>query len=262
MRHARSIVLVALALALYSCDSRRGRVDIEGEFQNLDQAQFLIYSPDGAFPDIDTLQLSKGRFQHQLAVSGGPYNFVIIYPNYQTLTFHASEGDKISIEGDALALADVVVKGCKNEDPNPSSLTSNPSPLTTHHPRNGNTTLRCDAFCSEAKPFVLIAFWANWKGGTTSALNHLRQAASDYDEQLSAVAYSLDTDPTLYRSARIPEGVTSFCDFLGWDSPAVRQQGVDRLPYFLLVDAKGTIRARGADYAKDILPVLDKVMKR
>lgn len=258
------VLSLTLASALVSCDNGKGQLRLQGQFQNLDQADFLIYSPDGAFPDIDTLHLVKGHFDHQFALQGGPYTFVVIYPNYQTLTFQATERDKVKIKGDALALADVKVTG-----------NTIPQETENNLPLNAKTKKKVAASRFPFKAigytpslsgadYLLVGFWANWKGGTNMVNTQLRRALEEHPTQLHALTYSLDTDPQMYRAANVStdERCDDFCDFRGWDSPAIRQLGIDRIPYYLLVNPQGKIVARGGDYTKDIAPTLVKLKEK
>ncbi len=247
----RSVFLLALSLTfvLVSCDSGKGKLRLQGQFQNLDQADFLIYSSDGAFPDIDTLHLVKGRFEKEIPLQKGSYTFTLIYPNFQTLSFLASEGKKVSIVGDALALADVKVSGAD------SVVVAQPTEAPSLLKVGGKLPKVSVIEQNRRKgKYLLIGFWANWKGGTNVVRQKIGSAQNDYPDLLSALAYSLDTDPKMYKAARsyVPgrsEEIANHCDYQGWDSPAVRQFGIDRIPYYILVNPQGKVVALGTDYA-------------
>jgi len=253
LRGAAVSLASLLALLLTSCDNGRGKLRLEGEFRNLDQAEFLVYSPDGAFPGLDTLRLAKGRFQHQITLQGGPFTFTIIYPNFHTLSFRASEGDKVQIAGDALALADVKVKGA--------------SPLGEQQPpkapfKVGSRLPKVKVIEQSRRPgkHLLVAFWANWKGGTSIVNQNIRKALADSGDRLTALSYSLDVDPSMRQAgeALYNPNWDTYCDYLAWDSPAVRRLGINRLPYLILLNPKGIVIAAGSDYARDIQPSIPK----
>ncbi len=247
--------LLILPLLFLSCRGDRGRIRITGTFQNLNQADFLIYSPDGGFADIDTLHLSKGKFRKDIPLTGGPYTFTIIYPNYSTLSFTAEERDKVVIEGDALALADVNVEGA-------DSVIVGRGPVREGKLHVGMPLPKSDIIEEHRQQgkYFLVAFWASWRGGGNAVSTSLRHAMSDCAGRLAALSYSLDVDP---RMRQIGEGKETpdwdtYCDYLAWDSPAVGTLGINNIPFYVLVDPKGNIIALGANYSGDIEPTLKK----
>ncbi len=260
--------LTLLPLLLLSCGDGKGRLRLRGTFQNLDQADFLIFSPNGGLDDIDTLHLLRGKFKKELPVTGGPYTFTIVYPNFSTLSFVASEGDKVRIEGDALALGGVKVMGVDSvitEEDRQREL----SRRKEHEQvlRIGSTLPKVDEIeeYRHEGSYLLVGFWANWMGGSSVVNSHIRRALTEYGDQLAALSVSLDIDPQL-RS--VGENVDStlrwkaYCDYQGWDSPPVHDLGLDNIPYLLLVDPRGTLLAMGSNFKNDIEPTLQKVLTK
>ncbi len=246
-------------MLLISCGGNKGRIRIEGEFRNLNQADFLIYSPDGGFDDIDTLHLLKGRFRKDLSVAGGPFTFTIIYPNFYTLSFVASGGAKVRINGDALALKDVVVTGADSVIPHPTELPDEKLHVGMRLPK-------VDIIEQSRQPgkYLLIGFWANWRSGASVVNTVIKRALQSYgSDNLCALSYSLDLDQ---RMRRIGEGADSlawqsFCDYKAWESPAVVRLGIRNIPMLILLDPQGKIVALGSNYTSDIEPTLRKLHK-
>ncbi len=250
---------IALPLLLSACGGHRGRVRVEGQFLNLNQADFLIYSPTGALPDIDTLHLLKGKFRKDLAVAPGEHTYTIIYPNYATLSFTASDGARVRIDGDALALAAVRVTGAD------TAYTSQPQepqePL-----RVGMKLPKVDVIERSRKPgrHMLIGFWANWRSGAGAVNTVFQRSLAQYGDSLCALSYSLDVDSNMLRAAIGRNGLEwdSYCDYFGFESPAVAQLGINNIPLIILLDPEGRILAVGSNFSAQIEPALKKAMRR
>ncbi len=249
----RIAYITILPLLLLSCRGGKGRVRIEGAFLNLDQASFLIYSPDGGFPDIDTLRLEKGKFRKDIPVSGGPYTFTIVYPNFSTLSSVATERATVVINGDALALADVSVEGAEL--------------VLAEQEREAGQTLKVGARLPKTEAiarsrregkYLLVGFWANWRGGSNVVNTHIRKAVEKHGDKLCALSYCLDVDQRMHRMGEGNDSLAwdTFCDYLAWDSPDVRRLGIGNIPYMLLLDPNGRLVAMGANFGTDIEPSL------
>lgn len=109
------IILHSLLLALHSCTGDSGQVRITGDFANLEQGEFYIYSPSGATDRLDTLHILDGEFEYVVPIEGS-HIFRILYPNYSELTIFAQPGDDIEIEGDAQNLNAVDVDGSEDNE--------------------------------------------------------------------------------------------------------------------------------------------------
>ncbi len=259
MREVRLLLLWVLCAALVGCDGGRGRLRIKGEMANLDVADFLIFSPDGGLSDIDTLHLTKGRFSKDLPLEGGPYQFTVVYPNYATLTFLASEGQTVEVRGDALALSEVTVEGADSVIPQKKPVqgkrrieVGKPLPKTTI----------VSAHCERGK-YLLVGFGATWKGGSASVTGCLRRAAREAPDSMAALYYSLDADASMLRFARPDDGAWDvYADHELWESADVKALGLRNIPLFILLDPKGRVLAFGKDYSSDIEPSMRKLRQQ
>lgn len=99
-----------LAIIIVGCGVPRGQLRIRGEYQHLDQADFLLYSTDGGLEWVDTLHIRQGEFEFVTALAKNA-TFHILYPNNDELTIWAHSGDDVVIDGDAQDLLRVKVKG-------------------------------------------------------------------------------------------------------------------------------------------------------
>lgn len=87
-----------------------GQFRIRGEYEHMDQADFLLYSTDGGSDRIDTLHLLRGEFEYMAPLSSDA-TFRIHYPNDDELVIWAHRGDDITVRGDAQDLLNVKVGG-------------------------------------------------------------------------------------------------------------------------------------------------------
>ena len=105
-----TILLLLAAMAFISCGPDSNHVRIQGHLLNLNQGEFLVYSPDGTSPRIDTITVNGGRFDYE-----GPCHaagtMAIVMPNGTEIAVFAKPGKSFSVEGDATHLRQVKVKG-------------------------------------------------------------------------------------------------------------------------------------------------------
>lgn len=102
-------------LLLLACTGSPDSVRITGDFANLEQAEFYIYSPTGAIDNLDTIKIQGGEFEYTAKIDGEEI-FRLLYPNFSELTIFARPGDEIEIEGDAQNLNGVDVTGSEDNE--------------------------------------------------------------------------------------------------------------------------------------------------
>ncbi len=105
----------SLIFALLSCTGHPKEVRIEGEFANIEQGEFLIYSTDEALDRLDTLRIQNGTFFYKLPTSI-PATLHILYPNRSELVVFATPGADIFVKGDAQNLSEVEVSGSEDNE--------------------------------------------------------------------------------------------------------------------------------------------------
>lgn len=238
-----------------SCGPRKGWIRIRGEFENLPQADLLIYSPDGGLQTIDTLHILKGKFDYQTKVDDGEHTYVIIYPNFSTLSFQTHSGTDIHITGDALSLSQVKVEGA-------DSILTAEKPKSRKPLAIGRRLPKSKIIKKKPGTYLLINFWAEWKHGSSVVNYYTRQALRDHPDSLYVFSYSLDVDPTVVKKAESIEDSTkwhTYCDYQGWGGSLLTKFGIRNIPLMILVNPKDTIIAMGTDYNKDIKPEIDKI---
>ena len=248
--------ILSLLFLLASCGPQKGRLRIKGEFENLPQADLLIYSPDGGMSVVDTLHIMKGRFDFTTTVPDNPepFTFVIVYPNFSTLSFMAHTSSEIRIKGDALSLSQVQVEGADS--------------VLADHPKLGRQPVVVGKRLPKSKiirrtknKWLLIGFWASWKHGSSTVNYYVRQALRDHSDSLQAFTYSLDVDPTTVQKMEAIDDTTrwqTYCDYRGWQGPLLSRFGIRNIPCLILVNPGDTVVAVGTNYNQDIKPHLKK----
>ena len=108
-------VVGSLLFALLSCMGHPKEVRLKGEFEHLEQGEFLIYSTDEALDRLDTLRIQDGTFSYTLPTIQ-PATLHILYPNQSELVVFATPGADILIEGDAQNLSEVEVAGSEDNE--------------------------------------------------------------------------------------------------------------------------------------------------
>lgn len=109
------LCLVVLSLLLNSCGTKSGKFRFEGRLRNMNQAQFFVYSPDGAMEGMDTIQVHEGRFAYETDLRDAG-TFVIIFPNYSEQVVFGQSGATVTIKGDASHLKEMTIKGTDDND--------------------------------------------------------------------------------------------------------------------------------------------------
>lgn len=108
-------ILILLTLVLVSCGPDSKHFAIDGHLLNLNQGEFVIYSPDGAMNKVDTIDIQGGRFDYE-GVCEREGTAVIILPNGQEIPVFIAPGKSYSVKGNAQNLKDLTVKGEKDND--------------------------------------------------------------------------------------------------------------------------------------------------
>lgn len=255
----RSFISILLIFPLLlSCGRSKGKIRFDVKLDNINQADLLVYSPSGAFADLDTLHLLKGKCQKDFNIAPGTHTYNIIYPNMSMLSFTAQEGMTLKMRGNAQRLGNVKVKGADSILFTPTTL----RPEANRMPEVGLPMPQDSVLlaCKQADKALLVVFWANWQGNSGGHRYALNDITSHHDSLAVALSYSLDVDHKVYQSATIKDSTrwVSHCDFLGWDSPTVKAFRLNNIPCYVLIDKEGKIQAYGSDYERDIQPLLKK----
>lgn len=106
---------VSILLLLVSCGPGKDRVRLEGRLDNINDAEFYVYSEDGAFDGIDTVRISDGKFEYERKL-GEPAVLTLLYPNFSQSYVIAEPGHTIKLKGDASKIAEATISGTEQNE--------------------------------------------------------------------------------------------------------------------------------------------------
>jgi peroxiredoxin len=110
---------------------------------------------------------------------------------------------------------------------------------------------------------VLVDFWASWCGPCRKEMPNVVRAYSKFKNKgFEIFGVSLDQDKGRWVEAIAKDGITwpQVSDLQQWNSPVVKQYGIQGIPYTVLLDKEGKILAknlRGDDLEKKLAEVLN-----
>jgi cytochrome oxidase Cu insertion factor (SCO1/SenC/PrrC family) len=96
---------------------------------------------------------------------------------------------------------------------------------------------------------TVLVFFADWSPPSVAAIGNIKQAVSQLPAgKVQVVGLCLDQDPQTALRVLKEQGVNwpVACDGKGWNSPLVRNLGVNTLPTVWLIDPQGRLRALNA----------------
>ena len=108
--HRALFAITITILTLIACGTDKGHFVIEGHLLNLNQGQFIVYSPDGAIEGIDTITINGGRFTYEPECQKEGM-VLLIMPNGTEIPVFVEPGASISMDGNAQNLKEIAIKG-------------------------------------------------------------------------------------------------------------------------------------------------------
>lgn len=110
------ITLMLLCAALFTaCGPSKDRVRLEGTLNNISDAEFYVYSEDGAFDGIDTVRISDGKFVYERKLSS-PAVLTLLYPNFTQSYIVAEPGHTVKMKGEASKIGEAVISGTEQNE--------------------------------------------------------------------------------------------------------------------------------------------------
>lgn len=103
-------IIYLLTLVLVACGPDDKHIVLDGHLLNLNQGEFLVYSPDGALTSVDTLYVEGGRFDLESECSRAG-SLIVSMPNGQDIPVFIEPGNRYSIKGNAQNMREVEVSG-------------------------------------------------------------------------------------------------------------------------------------------------------
>lgn len=107
--------LCLFTFLLLSCGPEGNKFRLSGRLRNINQGEFLIYSPDGGFVGVDTIKVRNGRFAYEKEVRN-MVTLIIVFPNFSEQAVFATPGEEVEIKGDATHLKEMTIKGTDEND--------------------------------------------------------------------------------------------------------------------------------------------------
>lgn len=107
------VMLGVLSLLLSACTSSDHRFRLEGEFKNMNQAEFYLYNM--ATGHKDTIHVQRGRFVYETDFTDTA-TLVLMFPNFSQIPIFASQGITVTMKGDASQLRETKLKGSKENE--------------------------------------------------------------------------------------------------------------------------------------------------
>lgn len=109
---------------------------------------------------------------------------------------------------------------------------------------------------------VVLTVWATDNRRSINELSLLKEFATGCLGEISFVAVSLDTDRNRWLASLkriVPVGM-QLNDFRGWSSSVLAVYGIDKCPYYILIDKNGIITYRGLSL-EELMASAEKLLK-
>ena len=111
---------------------------------------------------------------------------------------------------------------------------------------------------------VLVDFWASWCGPCRREMPNIVEAYAKYKgKNFEIVGVSLDQDADKWKDAIKKLNITwpQMSDLKGWQNEGAQLYAVNSIPHTMLVDADGTILARGL-HGEKLQTKLEEVLNK
>ena len=105
----------AILLLLASCSKDKNKFTFEGKIAGIQQAEFYVYSDDGAIDGVDTIRIDDGRFSYERKLTA-PAVLTLLYPNFSQTYIVAEPGKDIEMKGDASKLGEANITGSEENE--------------------------------------------------------------------------------------------------------------------------------------------------
>lgn len=106
--------------------------------------------------------------------------------------------------------------------------------------------------------YTLLAFWANWKGGTGTMNTRIRRLRRQAKKKLECISYNMDVNTNILDYIERNDSIVwhSYSDQKVFQSELSSRLGIRDVPYYVLADTAARIIASGSDWVKDMEPSL------
>lgn len=109
--------------------------------------------------------------------------------------------------------------------------------------------------------YTLLAFWANWRGGTGTLNTRIRRLRRQAKQPLECISYNMDVNATILEYIEKSDTITwhSYGDRKAFQSELASRLGIRDIPFYVLTDTSCCIIASGNDWQQDIEPHLKQI---
>ena len=109
--------------------------------------------------------------------------------------------------------------------------------------------------------YTLIAFWANWRGGTSTINTRIRRLRRQAKRELECISYNIDVSKSILDYIERTDTITwhSYNTPMLFQSELPSRLGIRDIPFFVLADTTARIICAGSDWQKDIEPALAEI---
>lgn len=110
--------------------------------------------------------------------------------------------------------------------------------------------------------YALLAFWANWRGGTSTMNIRIRRLLRQAKVGIECISYNMDVNMAILNHIERSDSIFwhSYGDRMAFQSDLVLRLGIRDVPYYVLADTASRIIASGSDWQKDIEPGLTEII--
>lgn len=101
--------------------------------------------------------------------------------------------------------------------------------------RNGETI----KWSSTKNKYILLSFWASWHPQSLAEQDSIQETIKTLKNKnilVTSISLDIDKETWMKNSDRDTTQWKQVCDFKGWNNPIVKAQGIQTLPYNILLD--------------------------
>lgn len=208
------LFLFLLMLILAGCSKQANIFRMEGEFRNMNQAEFYLY--DAGKGKKDTIHVQRGRFVYE-TVQEDTATLIMIFPNYSTMPIFAHSGITVKMKGDASHLKETKITGSKeNEEMTAFRLKANQ--LTPPDVKKIAATYITEEPTSPVSYYLLTRYF-------------VEAISSDYQEAFRLCKVMLHANPNKLAVQQLYDDLTVMV--------TKRKNGL--MPRFAVLDTKGKV---------------------
>lgn len=107
------VILWAVMLFMTACGPSGNRFRLEGEFRNINQAEFYLYNASNG--KKDSIHVQRGRFIYETELTDTA-TLMLVFPNFSQIPVFATPGITVKMKGDASQLRETKLKGSKENE--------------------------------------------------------------------------------------------------------------------------------------------------